>query len=149
MNNLKQLYETDLNLWLEKTISAIQDKNYEAMDWDNLLEEIEDMVKSQKRALRSYYYRLVEHILELRYWHNERERNKTKWKSEVINFRREIKDILEDSPSLKNYLHDNHAAWFTKAVEGLGRKGQFSVEDTAVIPLSKMLDDDFFGISQT
>ena len=38
------------------------------MDWDGLLEEIEDMTASQKRALRSYTKRLIEHILKLKYW---------------------------------------------------------------------------------
>ena len=89
------------------------------MDWGNLLDEIQDMGASQKRALRSYYYRLVEHVLKLRDWRAERDRNETKWRVEILNFRREIKDILEDSPSLKNYLKDNHIAWFNKATDGI------------------------------
>jgi|GEM_PF-5987606 len=55
---------------------AIKNRDVNAMDWDNLIDEIEDMGASQKRALRSYYYRLVEHILKVRDWKEERERNK-------------------------------------------------------------------------
>ncbi len=37
---------------------AIKNRDVSKMDWDNLLEEIEDMGASQKRALRSYLNRL-------------------------------------------------------------------------------------------
>ncbi|MEO0013471.1 MAG: hypothetical protein RLZZ535_1860 [Cyanobacteriota bacterium] len=41
------------------------------MDWDNLLDEIDDMGKSEKRSLDSYMQRLIEHILKLKYWDSE------------------------------------------------------------------------------
>ena len=74
MTNIKQLYERDFNLWIEKTIEIIKKKDANNMDWENLLEEIEDVGASQKRALDSYVQRLIEHILKLKYWHLERER---------------------------------------------------------------------------
>lgn len=111
---IKDLHDRDLNLWLEQQAIAIKNRNVNAMDWENLIDEIEDMTASQKRALRSYYYKLVEHILKLRYWHAEKERNQAKWRVEVSNFRTQIEDILEDSPSLKNYLVENHPKWFAK-----------------------------------
>ena len=56
-NQLKQLYHQDLNLWRKKIVNAIQSKQLEDMDWDNLIEEINDMGASEKRALRSYVKR--------------------------------------------------------------------------------------------
>jgi hypothetical protein len=142
---LKNLYEEDFNLWAEQMAIAIRERKIDDMDWENLLEEIEDMSASQKRALRSYYYRLVEHILKIRYWDTERERNQTKWRVEIINFRRSINDILEDSPSLKNYLQENHANWFNKVIDSYQKNILFSIEDSTVIPLEQMMDDSFFG----
>jgi hypothetical protein len=52
----------------------IQNRDIDAMDWDNLLDEIDDMGASQKRALDSYIQRLIEHILKLKYWHSEVDR---------------------------------------------------------------------------
>jgi Domain of unknown function DUF29 len=105
---MNKLYEGDFNLWLEELAIAIKNRDIGNMDWDNLLVEIEDMGASQKRALRSYINRLVEQILKLKYWTNERDRNRNNWRIEVTNFRREAKSILEDSPSLKNYLTENY-----------------------------------------
>ncbi|BAZ44310.1 hypothetical protein NIES4102_13180 [Chondrocystis sp. NIES-4102] len=49
MTNLKQLHDYDFNLWIEKIKEAIQNRDFENMDWDNLLDEIDDMGKSEKR----------------------------------------------------------------------------------------------------
>jgi hypothetical protein len=102
---MNKLYEGDFNLWLEELAIAIKNRDIGNMDWDNLLVEIEDMGASQKRALRSYINRLVEQILKLKYWTNERDRNRNNWRIEVTNFRREAKSILEDSPSLKKLFN--------------------------------------------
>ncbi|MGL6339588.1 MAG: DUF29 domain-containing protein [Waterburya sp.] len=141
----KNLYEKDFNLWVESQAIAIKNRDVSAMDWDNLLEEIEDMSASQKRALRSYYYKLVEHILKLRDWDAEKERNNAKWRVEVTNFRRNINDILDDSPSLKNYLTANHIHWFNKVVDTYLKNKLFFIEDITAIPLATMMDEDFFG----
>lgn len=143
--NLKQLYSTDYNLWLEKTIKNIKNKSYENMDWDNLIEEIEDMGASQKRALRSYYYKLIEHILKIRDWQSEKERNSQKWSIEINNFRNQIKDILEESPSLKNYLKENHLKWQKKVIDNYSKHKLFDLRDTNEILLEKILDDNFYG----
>ncbi|MEM6614826.1 MAG: DUF29 family protein [Cyanobacteria bacterium P01_C01_bin.72] len=62
MNNLKQLHKQDFNLWIETMAIAIKSQDVDAMDWDNFLKEIQDLGASQRRALKSYYYRLVENI---------------------------------------------------------------------------------------
>lgn len=142
---MNKLYEEDFNLWTEQMAIAIRQRKIDDMDWDNLLEEIEDMGASQKRALRSYYYKLVEHILKLRDWHAEKERNATKWRVEITNFRRSINDIIEDSPSLNNYLKENHVNWFKKVVDNYQKNKLFLIEDVTAIPLEEMMDDNYFG----
>ncbi|ELS05092.1 protein of unknown function DUF29 [Xenococcus sp. PCC 7305] len=85
-----QLYNRDFNLWVEEMAIALRNRDIKAMDWHNLLEEIEDMGKSEKRSLESYLERLVEHILKLKYWDTEKERNYKHWQVEVVNFRNRI-----------------------------------------------------------
>ena len=52
-NQLSQLYETDFNLWLEQTINHLKKGNLEALDLDNLIEEISDMVRHNRREVFS------------------------------------------------------------------------------------------------
>ena len=76
----KILYETDYNQWVNETVQQLRERQFDGVDWDNLIEEIEDMGKSQKRALESFLTRLVEHLLKLSYWEPEKERNSNHWK---------------------------------------------------------------------
>ena len=142
---MNDLYNRDFNLWTEQMAIAIRERNVNNMDWDNLLQEIEDMTASQKRALRSYTKRLIEHVLKLKYWQEELERCSNGWRVEVSNFRTEIIDILQDSPSLNNYLEKNYADWFKKVVDNYQKNKLFPIKDTNTIPLSQMMDDNYFG----
>ncbi len=142
-NQLKQLYCQDLNLWRQEIINAIQNKQFENMDWDSLIEEINDMGASEKRALRSYMKRLIEHILKLRYWDDEREYNQRGWKKEVVNFREEIRSILEESPSLSNYLEHNYLDWYQKSVKAM--REEFTIADDNLVDLPVIMTDDYFG----
>ena len=140
---LKQLHNQDLNLWLEHMAIAIKNRDFKNMDWDGLLEEIEDMTASEKRALRSYTMRLVEHILKLRYWYSEKDYNQKKWRREVVNFRYQIKQILKESPSLKNYLQQNYQDWHKNSVRAMGE--EFDIPDDNFVPLEMIIKEDYFG----
>lgn len=145
VNQLNELHDRDFNLWVEGIANSIKKRDINNMDWDNLLDEIEDMGKSYKRALRSYTQRLIEYIFKLKYWQSELERNKNGWKSEVINFRSEIENILEDSPSLKNYLAENYLTWYSKSLSKYQQDNLFFVPDHEPIQLDILLSDSYFG----
>ena len=100
------LYEQDYYLWIEKTISLLENRQFSDLDLDNLIEEISDIGKSQRQSLKSYLTRLLEHLLKLVYWESELEYNQRGWKNEIRNFRLGIQQIIEDSPSLKSYLSE-------------------------------------------
>ena len=140
---LKELYYRDLNLWRQEVINAIQNRQLENMDWDNLIDEINDMTASERRALRSYTKRLIEHILKLKYWHSEKEYNQRGWEKEVVNFREEIKSILEESPSLNNYLEQNYCDWYAKSVKAMRR--EFFIPDNNLVNLTVIMTDEYFG----
>ena len=100
------LYEKDYYLWLDKTISLLENRQFSELDLENLIDEISSMGKSEKRSLESYLTRLLEHLLKLAYWQSELEYNQRGWKNEIRNFRLRIQQIIEDSPSLKPYLSE-------------------------------------------
>jgi hypothetical protein len=100
----QELYESDFALWLEEQAHALRERRSAALDWDNLAEEIEGLVRSDRRALKSFLQNALQHMLELAYWESERERNQRQWRVHLNNARDGIADIIEDSPSLENYL---------------------------------------------
>lgn len=42
----KELYERDFYLWVYENLRLLKEGNYSLVDWQNLLEEIENMAKS-------------------------------------------------------------------------------------------------------
>ena len=123
MNNTKQgypcdklasLYDTDYQLWLDKTVAQLKTHDFSSIDLENLIEEIASLGKSDKRSISSYLMRLCEHLLKIKYWESEREMSLRGWKLEVRNFRLQIQAILQDSPSLKNYLRENFVGDYRK-----------------------------------
>ncbi|MDB9386094.1 DUF29 domain-containing protein [Microcystis ichthyoblabe FBCC-A1114] len=100
------LYDSDYQLWLENTINQLRQGDFQGVDWQNLLEELADLGKSERRALESLLTRLLEHLLKLTYWQSQRDYNQAGWKKEIRNFRIQIKKILKESPSLKLYLRE-------------------------------------------
>ncbi|MEB3122721.1 MAG: DUF29 domain-containing protein, partial [Snowella sp.] len=56
------LYEQDLLLWTEETIRHLKAKNFDELDLDNLIEEIETLGRSEKKELKSRLLVLFEHL---------------------------------------------------------------------------------------
>jgi hypothetical protein len=63
MNN--QLYEQDFNVWRETIIKKIKQQDFNDIDWEHLLLELEDMGKSEKRSFVSNLTILIAHLLKL------------------------------------------------------------------------------------
>ena len=101
MLKLKTLYDTDFNLWVEAQAAALREQRTEDIDLPNLIEEIEDLAKRDKRALRSHLQVLLLHLLK---WQFQPSKRSNSWRTSIANARIEIEDILSDSPSLKTYL---------------------------------------------
>ena len=111
--SLKELYEKDFYLWVQENLRLLKNKEYEFVDWENLVEEIEDMGKSLFKSVRSNISTIMEHLYK---WENFRYVPEMgyDWIETINNARRELEDIFEDSPSLKVKAQDSetlHWAW--------------------------------------
>jgi Domain of unknown function DUF29 len=135
-------YETDYNQWLKETVKHLQERQFEQVDWDNLIEEIESMGKSDRRALMSLLTRLIEHLLKLAYWQEEKKRSGNHWAAEIVNFRAQIQHRLEDSPSLRPELETMYAKVYPVAIKSVSQL--FPLNSDAHISLAQALDDNWF-----
>jgi hypothetical protein len=101
---LKSLYEQDFYKWIQTTIQQIRNQELNSVDWTNLLEELEDLGNEQKHKLESRLLVLLEHLLKLAYWEQEREYNQRSWKGTIIEQRKQLNKLLNKNPSLKPYF---------------------------------------------
>ena len=100
--NLKEIYKEDFLLWIEKTIKLLSDRQLEDLDYDNLIEELETLGRSEKRTVESLIKQILIHLLLYQYWTAEHDRNANHWKAEIFNFRDQLKRELT-SRTLYNY----------------------------------------------
>lgn len=106
IDNNKTLYDQDFYLWIQTTIQHLQERNLEQLDIENLIEEIDSMGRSEKKELKTRLVVLIEHLLKLQYWIEEKDDNARGWRNTVVEQRRQIIYTIADSPSLKAILND-------------------------------------------
>jgi hypothetical protein len=97
------LYDRDFNLWIEETISWLREQDWEQIDRENLIEELESTSRSEKNALKSNARILLMHLLK---WKYQASRRSNSWKSTITEHRTRIQDSFESSPSLVNYFEE-------------------------------------------
>ncbi|MDB9512019.1 DUF29 domain-containing protein [Kamptonema animale CS-326] len=110
----QSLYEADYLKWIETTVEKLRSQDFSNIDWENLIEEIESMGRSERRSLESNLIIVIMHLLK---WQFQPELRSRSWKSSIFEHRRRIRNALEDSPSLKPYLEDIFAKCYSNAVE--------------------------------
>ncbi|MEI6428954.1 MAG: DUF29 domain-containing protein, partial [Pseudanabaena sp. ELA607] len=100
----QSLYDQDILLWVEDTVTKLKARDFANLDLENLIEEVETLGKSQRNVIRSLLRRLIEHLLKRCYV--TLPECYFGWQKEIRTFRNDIKDILEDAPSLKNQISE-------------------------------------------
>ncbi len=105
-NALIKLYENDFQAWIEQTILHVKNGQFESLDIENLLEELADLGRSERKALESNLMILIAHLLKLTVQKNVPESMKGSWYDSVVEHRQRIHKSLRDTPSLKNHLEN-------------------------------------------
>jgi hypothetical protein len=93
-----KLYDADFVRWTEEQAAALRAGRLGALDLENLAEEIESLGKRDRRRLKSRLAVLVMHLLK---WAYQIDRRSGSWESTIRTQRGEIRQLLDDSPSLR------------------------------------------------
>jgi hypothetical protein len=97
-------YDTDTVLWSERQADLLRrlaagEQVNEQVDWENVAEEIDSVGRSQRIALASHIRLVLEHLMKLAA--SPAIEPRRGWRETVRRARADIKDVLEDSPSLR------------------------------------------------
>lgn len=115
MQKTDTFYEQDFVAWCEDTAAKLKRRDIDNLDFENLIEEIESLGKSDRRELRNRLTALLAHILKRMYVNSPE--NFNGWELTIIEQRRQIKGLLQDSPSLKAYLTQIFVRVYDDALE--------------------------------
>ncbi|NCS23259.1 MAG: DUF29 domain-containing protein [Microcystis aeruginosa BS13-02] len=144
--DLKTLYEIDDSLWLEATIELLKAKKFDALDLDNLIEELEDLGNEKKFRVASLLEQIIRHCLLLQFWTREREYNQDHWELEIVNFQIQLKRGL--TTNLRNYLQNELTSIYEDAVFFVRKKTKNKVifPDTCPYSLEELLDPNWLPL---
>lgn len=139
------LYEQDYLLWIEDIVNKLRNRDIDGLDFDNLIEEIDSLGRSDKRELESRLRELLEHILKRKYV-NMPDCYRG-WVESIIKQRIAIEQLLADSPSLKPYFIEVFDKAYANSLK-LVRKGypqcEFPDKWPFISDIDAMLNVDFW-----
>lgn len=143
-NKLTSLYESDYHQWLAEMVMLINNRQFEQLDYENLKEELEDLGKSEKRAVESLLEQILVHLLLYQYWTTEHEYNANHWQAEIITFRNQINRYL-DSKTLKNYLENQLPKLYSNSIKVAKAKSRLTIlPKECPYYFEQILDSDYF-----
>ena len=143
------LYETDFNLWIEQTVNQLKNGQVQALDLENLIEEIQSMGSNDKREIKSRLIVLIMHLLKYKY---QPKKKTTSWTATITTQRDELELVLEKSPSLKPFLKVNIFECYQKARRNAARETKLPL---TTFPLEcpftpeQIVDSDYFPDTNT
>ncbi len=95
-----EAYTTDFSTWAQQTAKLLREERWQEVDLVHLVEEVEDLGKTEKRGIASQLTRLLLHLLK---WQYQPERRSDSWLDSITDARLQIELAIQDSPSLKTY----------------------------------------------
>jgi hypothetical protein len=98
---VNDLYETDFYVWTQEQARLLREKRWDDLDLANLVEEVEGVGGSEKREIRNRLTKLLAHLLKWQYQPGYRGPS---WRATIRDQRRELAEIVHDSPSLRSYV---------------------------------------------
>ncbi len=107
-------YDQDFYGWTVEQVALLQNKQFDQIDLEHIIEEIESMGKAERNQLRNRLTVLLMHLLK---WQYEPSHRCTSWVQTIREQRRAIPRLIKDNPSLKSSLADLLLDAYSNAVE--------------------------------
>ena len=146
------IYEQDFNAWIESQVLLLRQGRTHEIDVEHLIEELEDMGKSNLRELASRFIILIAHLLKWQFqldtlterW---KEFEAKSWRNTIIEQRTQILFLLKKVPSLKTSLQNARADAYPEAL-------RVAIKETNLAPdsfprdcpysVEQILNEEFF-----
>lgn len=138
------LYNIDFYAWSQRQANLLRAEAFEEVDWNNLIEEIENLSRSEKNEVENRLIVLIMHLLK---WQYQPELQSRSWNATINVQRDDLERLLRRSPSLRAWLSefitDVYPSAVKRAIAETGlRKATFPTE----CPYSpeQIMDEEFW-----
>lgn len=150
-NNAVPLYEKDFVRWTEEQAAALRAAaglgTNLPLDWENLAEEIDSLGRSQSRELGSRIAVIIEHLIKLEA--SSAVDPRPGWIDTIGRERRNIDELLNDSPSLRPRVASVIARETPRTIRLVARSllnhGETSPERIAMVEQATYTEEQVLG----
>lgn len=151
---LKRLYEEDFFAWAQDQAQALRRlaelRPNDELDLEHLIEEVEDLGASRRKAVRSQTRRIIERLLKLQ--HSPAAQPRAGWAESIIDARSELRDDL--TPSLRRDLEASLPELYAQARRDTAHRlrlyGESAAADalppTCPYTLDQLLDESWLPV---
>jgi hypothetical protein len=145
-------YERDFDVWIQQHIALLKQGRVNEIDVEHLIEELEDMGKSNSRELESRLIVLIAHLLKWQFQLKKltkrwKEFRGSSWQHTIIEQRLQIHKQLKNVPSLKTRIQNAIIESYPYAIEiavdetGLPKS---TFPDSCPYTIDQLLDRKFY-----
>jgi len=106
-------YEADYYSWAMAQARLLRAGRANEADLENIAEELEDLGRSENRALRSALARVIQHLLK---WDHQERMRSASWQISINEHRVRAGQTLKENPGLKPKLDETVAEAYELAV---------------------------------
>lgn len=136
-------HEADFLLWTGAQIELLRSKQFDRLDLENIIEELESMASAERREFKHRIEQLTMHLLKRKL---QPDHISGSWLGTINEQRHCIADLLEEMPSLKPQLDSYIARTYAGAVDRAARETHLPKSVfPATMPFTKeqLLDPDY------
>jgi hypothetical protein len=103
MSTTNPRYDQDVYGWAIHTAELLRSNKMDEVDFDNIIEEMEALGRSEKHELINRLSLVITHLLK---WQYQPEKRTRSWELTIQEQRKQSKIHIKDNPSLKSKLVD-------------------------------------------
>lgn len=140
---MSKKYLADFNSWIDQTAHLLRERRWHEIDVPHLIEEVEDLGKSERRGIASQLTRLLLHLLK---WQYQPQRRSDSWLDSITDARTQIELTIADSPSLKYYPAEQLEESYQRARRHAARQTSIAISvfpDACPYSLELVLAEDW------
>jgi hypothetical protein len=138
--NIPDLYETDILLWSEQQAELLRRRAANALDWDNLVEEVEAVGRSELHAVESHLIQALLHDLKAEAW--PLSRDVEHWRAEARGHRDDARRHYTPSMAQRIDVEKLYRQARRRMPATLDGTLPLPVPATCPVSLAEMLDED-------
>ena len=119
--------DLEYDSWLLEQARLLRDGDFKHLDVDNLIEELEALVRGEKSSVEQFAYLIMLHLLLVDYWHEQSDWNRDHWSAEITGFRLQLNNKL--TTNLRNHLEKRLDFLYSKAYQAAVKKTKSSIKE--------------------